>query len=97
MAIKSVVLTLRVVFWLAVASLPVAIDHVVTLFIVNRCMPGSECLTHAMPLIVDIGLIAWFARVLLWPLCVWFLGGRWLFTKYQIRLRDKAKLETTPR
>jgi hypothetical protein len=85
--IKSVVLTLRTIFWLAVGGLPIAIDHVVTAFMLNGCMPGSQCLTHAMPLIVDIGLVGWFARALLWPLAAWFLGGRWLFMYYQTRSR----------
>ena len=81
---------LKVVFWLAVASIPLAIDYVVTGFMVNGCMPGSECLRYSMPLIADIGLVGWAARALLWPLCVWFLGGRWLFHNIQARLQARG-------
>ncbi|HEU4776670.1 MAG TPA: hypothetical protein VFS95_07565 [Telluria sp.] len=77
---------LRIIFWLAVAYLPLAIDREITAFMVDqRCMPGSECLKLAMPLIVQLGLVGWAARVLLWPLAFWHLGGSWLWKNFRQR------------
>ena len=79
---RHVLLVLRVGFWLAVAYIPIALEREVTDFMVNRnCMPGSDCLKMTMPLIVQIGLVSWAARILLWPLTVWNLGGRWLWRR----------------
>jgi len=74
---------LNAMFWLAVACIPLAIHHEVVSFMVNNCMPGSECLNQAMPLIVQIGLVSWAARILLWPLAAWNLGGRWLWLRFR--------------
>ena len=85
---KTVVIVLRVVFWIALASLPVVTDSVVTEFMVTKCAPDSECLTQAMPLIVNIGIITLIERIVLWPVCLWFVGGRWFF--YKLRSKKKA-------
>ena len=88
---NSVILGLRTAFWLGVASVPIAIDLVITNFMVEHCMPGSECLAQVMPLIVNIGLINWIAYALLWPLSAWFLGGRWLLAYWRSRLLEKKQ------
>jgi hypothetical protein len=80
---KRVFLVVQVVFWLAVAYLPLALDREVASFMVNGCMPGSGCLNQAMPLIVQIGLVGWAARILLWPLVIWHLGGGWLWRRFR--------------
>ena len=77
--------TLLVIFWLAVACIPLALNRVVVDFMVARCMPGSECLTHAMPLIINVTLVDWAARILLWPLSLWNLGGAWLWRRWRTR------------
>ncbi|WP_133156404.1 hypothetical protein [Hydrogenophaga pseudoflava] len=79
---KHLLAAMLCVFWLAVAYLPLALDREVTNFMVERnCMPGSDCLAMAMPLIIQVGLVGWAARVLLWPLAAWNLGGRWLWSR----------------
>jgi hypothetical protein len=82
---RFVFLVLRVLFWVAIACIPLATDRAVTDFMTSRCMPGSECLKQAMPLIVSVGLINWGAYALLWPLSAWFLGGRWLLSRFRNR------------
>ena len=79
--VKATALALRVFFFIAIAAIPVAIDHVTTNFMINGCMPGTQCLTEAMPLIVNVGMVNWAAYLLLWPLSAWFLGGRWLISR----------------
>ena len=90
--VRHVLLSLEVLFWLAIAYIPLALEREVTDFMVNRnCMPGSDCLKIAMPLIVQIGLVDWAARILLWPLAAWNLGGRWLWQ----RLRGNSTREVS--
>lgn len=87
---------LNVAYWLAVACIPLAIEHEVTQFMVNRpCMPNSACLELAMPLIVQVVMVAWAARALLWPLAAWNLGGRWLWRKY-VQNRTAKDVVTEP-
>lgn len=86
---KLVIFILKAIFWIALAILPLVIDYVITAFMVNDCMVGSPCLTQAMPLIIDIGLITLTMRIFLWPICIWFLGGQWIFSKIM-----KSKMET---
>lgn len=81
---KPIFILFKVVLWLAVAYLPLALNYEITDFMVNTCKVGSECLNHAMPLIVQIGMVGLAARILLWPLATWHLGGRWLW----LRLRS---------
>jgi hypothetical protein len=73
----------QVIFWLSVAFIPLVLDRVVTDFVVAKCMPGSECLSHVMPLLVNIGLISLVARLLLWPLVIWNLVGAWLWRRWR--------------
>ena len=85
--VRAVVLLLRVLLWLTVAGIPVAIDHVITAFMVERCLPGSDCLKNAMPLIVNVGVVNLCAYALLWPLSAWFLGGRWIVVRCLKKVR----------
>lgn len=67
-------------------DIQVCAGHEVTDFMLDRhYMPGSQCLSFAMPLIVDVLLLDWIARVLLWPLAAWHLGGGWLWRRFQAR------------
>jgi hypothetical protein len=79
--LKDFTLLSRVVFFAAIAAIPVATDRTVADFMLARCMPGSGCSKQVMPLLVNIGIVTWAAYALLWPLAAWFLGGRWLVTR----------------
>jgi hypothetical protein len=64
-----------------------ALDDGITDFMVNRnCMPGTDCLKMATPLFMDIWMLDWIARILLWPLATWNLGGRWLWWRLRAHL-----------
>ncbi|SRR6266513_2474038 len=90
---KHALLVLRMIFWLAVAYIPLAIDREIANYMVNRgCMPGTECLTQVMPLIVQVGLVGWAARLLLWPLAAWHLGGAWLWGHFRSRRPDAGSV-----
>lgn len=84
---------LRLMFWMAVASIPLAIDYEVRDFMVNQCMPGSQCLAMVAPLIVQIGLIGWATRVLLWPIAAWHLGGSWIWRRLSGGRSTRAAFE----
>lgn len=80
---KQIFIPLKVAFWVAVAYLPLALDNVITDFMINSCEVGSECLDYSMPLIVKIGIVGFAARLLLWPLAAWQLGGRWIWLRFR--------------
>jgi len=92
---KKILFVLQTAFWCAVAYIPLAIDYEITDFMVTKnCMPGSDCLRMAMPLIVQIALVGWAARVLLWPLAAWHLGGGWLLRRYRASRLPQSGLDT---
>lgn len=78
---KTLTVISKYIFWLSVGLLPAAIDYTTTKFMTDKCLPFSECLIYTMPLIADVRLISLIARLLLWPLCFWFLGGKWLYSQ----------------
>jgi len=79
---KMTIAAVRALFWIALALLSIALDREVTRFMLeHNCMPGSQCLIQAMPLIAQIGIISMVARVIIWPAALWYLGGRWLWQK----------------
>jgi Sec-independent protein secretion pathway component TatC len=74
----------RVIYWCAVAYFPIAIDKEIKDFMINHnCMPGTECITLAMPLMVQISIIGFAAMALLWPVVAWKLGGNALWKRYR--------------
>lgn len=92
---KVLILLLRVIFFAAIAGIPVATDRAITDFMLAGCMPGSTCLSQVMPLVVNIGIVNWVAYALLWPLAAWFLGGRWLITRLLEIRRNRSAASTT--
>jgi len=88
--VKIFGLLFRVIFFAAIAGIPVATDRAITDFMLAGCMPGSKCISQVMPLVVNIGIVNWAAYALLWPLAVWFLGGRWLVTRLWASRRNRS-------
>lgn len=92
--VKSLVLLFRLIFFAAIAGIPVATDRAITDFMLAGCMPGSKCINQVMPLIVNIGIVNWAAYALLWPLAAWFLGGRWLIARLLAIRRNRSAVST---
>lgn len=93
--VKIFVLVLRVIFFTAIAGIPVATDRAITDFMLAGCMPGSGCINQVMPLVVNIGVVNWAAYALLWPLAAWFLGGKWLVTRLWAIRRNRLPPAST--
>ena len=75
---------LRVAYWVAIVVLPLLLDRAALEAMTDGgCGLGSECLRWSMPLIVQVGLVGLAARILLWPLVAWNLGGRWLWMRWR--------------
>jgi hypothetical protein len=92
--VKVFTLLLRVVFFAAIAAIPVATDRIVADFMLANCMPGSGCIKQVMPLVVNIGIVTWAAYALLWPLAAWFLGGKWLVMRLMASRKGRSGAST---
>jgi len=75
-------LILNVGYWLLVALLPF-----LPIYLNDRvqerinCSLADGCLQHAMPFIAEMGIACVIAGLILWPMCLWQLGGRWLWRR----------------
>ena len=83
--------TVKVIYWCLVAYLPIAIDMEITNYMVTKCGIGSECLNHTMPLFIELWLINWAAKLLLWPVAAWNLGGKYIWLKFTVKYLNTTK------
>ena len=76
-------------YWLLVAGLPF-----LPIYLNDRvqervaCSLADGCLQHAMPFIAEMGVACALLILVLWPLCLWNLGGRYLWRRMVRRSRD---------
>jgi hypothetical protein len=71
---------LKIAYWLLVALIPF-----LPIYLNDRvqervnCSLANGCLQRAMPFIAEMGIACAIAGFILWPMCLWQLGGRWLW------------------
>ena len=77
---KRLRIVLTTAYWLVVAALPF-LPIYLDLQLEERidCTLANGCLQHAIPFISEMGVSCALSALILWPLCVWNLGGRWLW------------------
>jgi len=79
---KSLHATVRALYWLALALVPFAPSYFTTVALERSgCSYGSSCFEHAIPVVSEMGVVFGILALLLWPLCVWQLGGRWVWRR----------------
>jgi hypothetical protein len=84
--VRYLLAVFRALFWVAIALLPLLmIKSSLASMTDGGCWPGSACFQWSEPLIKQVDLMGLVARVLLWPLALWNLGGRWLWRRLRRR------------
>ena len=78
------------IYWLMVALVPFYPWYVLTK-LQDRlaCAWGTPCFVHGLPFQVEGSVAGIFTGVVLWPMCLWQLGGRHLWDRW-LRRRNEA-------
>ena len=85
---KYPVVVLRKAYWIALGFVPLLLlPSFLSSNTDGGCWPGTSC--WSQPLANEAAFVGFVARVLIWPLVAWNLGGRWLWC----RLREKGAHE----
>lgn len=83
---NMVLLLLRVSYWVAIACLPFVLQSQYVDFVLWGIKnPEAECLKTGMPFVMHVQVFSWAFMLLLWPLVVWNLGGRYLWVSFKQR------------
>jgi hypothetical protein len=73
---------IRSLWWLLVAHLPVSIHQLSRSYAKQiGCPSAGDCYVPGSELLLDFDLLVMGSALLLWPVCLWFLGGGWLWRK----------------
>lgn len=85
---------IRVVWWLALSYLPIAIYRVTKrLYTEIGCPPQGECYLAGWLAGFEFELLAFMAAVGIWPVAVWFLGGGKAFHILASKLRPNVAVK----
>ena len=70
-------------YWLVVAGLPF-LPWLMLNSLQERlaCAYGSACFVHGLPFQVEGSLAGILTGIVLWPMCLWQLGGRSLWVRF---------------
>jgi hypothetical protein len=73
---------LKVLWWLCVAYIPVAVFQIADgLYAEVGCPPRQECYAPGTIAATELEFLAFGLVLLLWPVCLWFLGGGYILKK----------------
>jgi hypothetical protein len=77
---KSVQTILEKFYWLFIAASPLLPWYMLSSLQERlACAYGSPCFEHGLPFFVEGVVAGYVVGVVLWPMCVWQLGGRYVW------------------
>jgi hypothetical protein len=73
-------------YWVAVAAVPFVPWYMLQ-GLQDRlgCLPGSPCFDFGLPFYAEGAVAGIYTGILLWPMCIWHLGGRYLWRRWSTR------------
>jgi hypothetical protein len=91
----SIVLV-KTLWWLMVARLPISINQLSASYAKQIGCPASgDCYVPGSELLLSFDVLAMGSAVLLWPVCVWFLGGGWIVRRVMRATRSSLPQPST--
>lgn len=88
---KKIGYVIQSLWWLSVSYIPIAVMAATqALYVEIGCGPG-DCYEAGWLSGIRFEFTAIFAGGLIWPVAIWFLGGRWLCK--QIRMKSTTSGE----
>jgi hypothetical protein len=69
-------------WWLALAVIPFIFwQHISSLYKEIGCTPNSDCYNPGTIAAYQLEILVIGIAILVWPICFWHLGGKWLFER----------------
>lgn len=89
---KNLWVVLAKIYWLVVALVPFFPAYML-LKLQDRlaCTFNSPCFIHGLPFQVEGSAAGVFTGLVLWPMCLWQLGGGYLWRRGLRRLGTRGK------
>lgn len=79
---KTAHLVLSRLYWLVVATLPFLPWYMLNAISERlACEYGTPCFEHGLPYLVEGSVAGLSIGIVLWPMCVWQLGGWYLWSR----------------
>lgn len=82
---KWILIAVRSFWWIAVARLPLSIRDLSASYAEDiGCPPRGDCYVPGSEILLSFDILVMGSAVLLWPVCFWFLGGKWVAKKLSL-------------
>ena len=93
---KLIGLVIRLLWWLGVCYVPVALWKLRRQFMDSiGCPPAGDCYVPGSEILLNFDVLIMGLVIYLWPVCAWYLGGRcvfgWVRSAVQSRLTPHSR------
>ena len=69
-------------WWIALALIPFIFwQRIGSLYKEIGCIPNSDCYNLGTIAASQLEILVIGLTFLVWPICIWYLGGKWLFER----------------
>lgn len=77
---KLIASLIKWLWWLGVSYIPIAIHNLERQFMASiGCPLSGDCYVPGSEILIDFDILVIGLALYLWPICIWFLGGRYVF------------------
>ncbi|PPD53917.1 MAG: hypothetical protein CTY10_08130 [Methylotenera sp.] len=77
---KCILSLLKFLWWVGVSYIPIAIHNLEQQLKTNiGCPPVGDCYVKGSEILLEFDMLIIIFALYLWPVCVWFVGGRYIF------------------
>ena len=78
---KLIASVIKWLWWLGLCYMPVALWNLERRFMDSiGCPPSGDCYVPGSEILMDFDILVIGLAFYLWPVCAWFLGGRYVFS-----------------
>jgi hypothetical protein len=78
---KLIASVIKWLWWLGLCYMPVALWNLERRFMDSiGCPPSGDCYVPGSEILMDFDILVIGLTFYLWPVCAWFLGGRYVFS-----------------
>jgi hypothetical protein len=92
---KLISSVIRWLWWLGLCYIPIALWKLERQFMDSiGCPPAGDCYVPGSEILIDFDVLIIGLAFYLWPVCAWFLGGRYVFVSIRSLLQNRLTLHS---
>jgi hypothetical protein len=81
---------IKIVWWFVLALIPYAFIYEANFLWLYNCPAGGDCYDFAALVKEDLRILFFVSAALIWPVCIWNLGGKYIFLWLRRKSYGKA-------